>query len=201
VATPLWAGFTALANELADEAGAPPVGFANPVMYKVASTIDYTRDFHDIVSGCTPNGKSGPEDNEYCAGPGYDLTTGLGSPKSDLIYELSGVPSFWFYCQGPLFTNDASPQQTPFKWSPVGAGAKAPGPGECAWADRGPRGTEIKSGYSNVILGDLHQVANLPAGKYAALGVYRNPNADNDMAVTQIIGFVEPPFSGSPFLP
>jgi subtilase family serine protease len=201
VATPLWAGFTALVNQLTTAAGAPPVGFANPTMYKIATTNAYIRSFHDIVSGCTPNGKSGVEANEYCAGPGYDLTTGLGSPKSGLIYELSGVPSFLFYCQGPLFTNDASPQETPFRWSHVGAGAESPGPGECAWADRGPRGTEIKAGYANVILGDLHQVANLPAGKYAAIGVYNDPKADHDMAVTQIIGLVEPPFSSSPTLP
>jgi hypothetical protein len=69
------------------------------------------------------------------------------------------------------------------------------------WADRGPRGTEIKSGDSNVIYGYLNQVANLPAGKYAELGVYRDPNIDNDMVVTQIVGLVSPPFSASVTLP
>jgi hypothetical protein len=41
----------------------------------------------------------------------------------------------------------------------------------------------------------------LPAGEYAAIGVYRDPNADNDMVVTQIIGKVKPPFGSSPTLP
>ncbi len=51
-----------------------------------------------------------------------------------------------------------------------------PGPGECAWADRAPSGTEIMSGNSNVISGSLHKVANLAAGKYAKIGVYKDPS-------------------------
>jgi hypothetical protein len=112
-----------------------------------------------------------------------------------------GVPSFPLYCQGPLNTSTAPTPLTAFKWSSKGAGAASPGPGECAWADRGPQGTEIKSGNSNVISGYLNQVANLPAGRYAEIGVYRDPNAGNDLVVTQVVGVVTPPFSSSPILP
>jgi hypothetical protein len=42
--------------------------------------------------------------------------------------------------------------------------------------------------------GWLNQVANLPAGKFAKIEVYRDPNESNDMVVTKIDGFVEPPF-------
>ena len=77
LATPLWAGYMALVNELAANAGEDSVGFANPSLYSIASGSDYDTNFHDIVSGCNPD-KSG---KQYCAGTGYDLVTGLGSPR------------------------------------------------------------------------------------------------------------------------
>jgi hypothetical protein len=52
-----------------------------------------------------------------------------------------------------------------------------------------------------VIIGYLNQVANLPAGEYAEIGVYRDPNFSNDLMVTKIVGIVSPPFSSSPVLP
>lgn len=192
-AAPFWAGYMALVNQLAANGGAASVGFANPALYSIASTSAYETDFHDVVSGCNPDSSG----NIYCAGPGYDLVTGLGSPQHLLIYALSGVQSFPLYCQGPLTTSSGL---TPFKWASQGAGAASPGPGECAWGDRAPRGTEIKSGDSNVISGTLNQVANLPAGKFGEIGVYRDPTS-NDMVVTQVVGLVSPPFSSSPTLP
>jgi hypothetical protein len=110
-------------------------------------------------------------------------------------------PSFPLYCQGPLSTSASLEPQTPFKWAKEGAGAASPGKGECAWADRGPRSIEIKSGGGNVIYGFLNQLANLPDGKFSEIGVYRDPNVDNDMVVTQLVGFVTPPFSPKPVLP
>jgi subtilase family serine protease len=196
-ATPLWAGYMALVNELAASYGNPGAGFANPAMYKIAATKAYDTDFHDVVSGCTPNSK---DNNQYCAAQGYDLTTGLGSPKHALIYALSAALAYPLYCQGPLVTKSGSNPTTSFKWASKGAGAASPGPGECAWADRGPRGTEIKAGDSNTIAGDLAAVASLPAGKFAAIGVYNDPHT-HDMDATQIVGFVKPPFSPTPSLP
>ena len=149
------------------------------------------------MSGCTPDGSG----NEYCAGPGCDLATGLGTPKAGLINALSGVTSYPLYCQGPLVTSTAPTPLTPLKWSSTSAGAKSPGPGECAWAGRGPRGTEIKTGDGNVISGKLSEVANLKSGEYAEIGVYNDPKAGNDMVVTQVVGLVKPPFSSTPTLP
>ena len=181
-ATPLWAGFMALTNELAANyfGSSTSVGFANPALYSIAATSAYATSFHDVLTGCTPD-KSG---NSYCAGTGYDLATGLGSPQHGLIYELSGVSSYPLYCKGPLVSTGSS---TPFKWASQGAGAASPGAGECAWADRAPEGTEIGSGGGNVISGNLNQVANLAAGKYAEIGVYNDPTGHH-MVVTQIVG-------------
>jgi len=99
--------------------------------------------------------------------------TGLGSPQHALIYDLSGVHSFPLYCQGPLKTTSGL---TRFKWAMQGAAAANPGPGQCAWANRAPTPPEIKSGGGNVISGTLNQVANLSAGSFAEIGVYRVPD-------------------------
>jgi len=192
-ATPIWAGYMALLNELAAKAGGPSVGYANPALYSVASSSSYDQNFHDVVSGCAPDSAG----DTNCAGTGYDLVTGLGTPTTQLIYSLSGIQAYPLYCQGPLST---SSNLTPFKWAAQGAGAASPGPGECAWADRAPAGTEVKSGDTNTISGDLHQVASLPAGKYAEIGVYNDPTT-HDMVVTQIVGLVTPPFLSKLTLP
>jgi hypothetical protein len=112
-------------------------------------------------------------------------------------------PSYPLYCQGPLSTTTAQvpTPTTVFKWAATGAGAQPPGPGECAWADRPARGTEVHPGDTGVIFGYLNQVANLPAGEYSEVGVYRDPAFGNDLVVTQIVGLVSPPFSATPVLP
>jgi hypothetical protein len=125
----------------------------------------------------------------------------LGATNQTYFNIEPGLPSYPLYCQGPLVTSSAPVPLTPFHWSSEGAGAGSPGPGECAWPDRGPRGTEIKSGNSNVIYGYLNQVANLPKGKYAEIGVYNDASVGNDMVVTQVVGLVSPPFSSSATLP
>ena len=51
-----------------------------------------------------------------------------------------------------------------------------------------------------MIRGLNNQVANLASGKFAEIGVYRDPT-NFDMVVTQMVGLVTPPFSSSPILP
>jgi len=113
-------------------------------------------------------------------------------------HAVAQQPSFPLYCQGPLQTVGFI---THFRWSSTGAGAQNPGPGQCAWADRGPRGSEIQAGDTNVIFGGLGQVANLPSGQFSEIGVFRDPNQNNWLRVTRVVGFVTPPFSAIPVLP
>lgn len=77
VATPLWAGFMALANQLAALEGLPFVGFANPSIYWTGTHAGYTEFFHDITNGNNFNSSS---PTEFSATTGYDLCTGWGSP-------------------------------------------------------------------------------------------------------------------------
>jgi subtilase family serine protease len=79
-ASPIWAGFIALANEEAAIEGKPVVGFINPRIYSLGHDAGYTSWFHDITVG-----KSGI----YNCEPSYDLVTGLGSPQGQsLIVHL-----------------------------------------------------------------------------------------------------------------
>ena len=82
-ATPLWAGFMALTNQQAAANGNPPVGFLNPLIYRIGSGPSLQTDMHDITTGT--NGF-------FAAVAGYDLATGWGSPAGQgLINDLSGT--------------------------------------------------------------------------------------------------------------
>jgi kumamolisin len=75
-AAPLWAAFVALANATPACTGAP-VGFANPALYAIAGGA-FSSSFNDVISG--DNNFTG--DGGFSARPGYDMTTGLGSPNA-----------------------------------------------------------------------------------------------------------------------
>lgn len=88
-ATPMWAGFIALANQQAVSNGDALVGFVNPALYTniYANGTEYANDFHDITSGGNSKGST----------VGYDLSTGLGSPTGQsLINDLLGSPTSGF---------------------------------------------------------------------------------------------------------
>jgi subtilase family serine protease len=80
-ATPMWAGYLALANQQAAASG-KTIGYINPIIYPDALTSSYSTLFHDITSGSC---------GTYSAITGYDLCTGWGSPKTTgLINTLAG---------------------------------------------------------------------------------------------------------------
>ncbi|HVT99549.1 MAG TPA: protease pro-enzyme activation domain-containing protein [Acidobacteriaceae bacterium] len=81
IASPLFAGYLALINQYSTQQNLEPVGFINPAIYTIAKSPPlYARYFHDIISG-----SSGP----FNATKGYDLVTGLGSPRCGMIAGLS----------------------------------------------------------------------------------------------------------------
>lgn len=77
-ASPIWAGFIALANQQAAANGKPVVGFLNPTIYGLARLSTYPTLFHDIASGTS---------GKYTAVKGYDLVTGLGSPQGAALID------------------------------------------------------------------------------------------------------------------
>ena len=94
-ATPMWAGYVALANQQAAANGQGPAGFINPTIYPQNVGSAYGTNFHDITSGTS---------GSYSAVTGYDLVTGWGSPTPALINALAGTQT-----QTPSFTIAASP--------------------------------------------------------------------------------------------
>jgi hypothetical protein len=90
-AAPLWAGFTALVNQQSQQNGGGPMGFLNPTLYDIGLTGGSVNDlysvcFHDISDGRTNANGFG---NGFTTVPGYDLTTGWGTPSCPLINQLS----------------------------------------------------------------------------------------------------------------
>ena len=97
-AAPRWAGFMALINQQATEAGTAPkggIGFLNPTIYSIGASGNYTTEIHDITNG---NNETDNQPIWYNAVTGYDLVTGWGSPNGQsFIDALAGplVSGFW----------------------------------------------------------------------------------------------------------
>lgn len=84
-AAPQWAALIAIADQgrALDGEAALTSSTLLPMLYNAPST-----DFHDITSGTTDGS---PHES---AGPGYDLTTGLGTPVANLLVStLVGTPA------------------------------------------------------------------------------------------------------------
>jgi subtilase family serine protease len=91
--TPQIAGLIALANQLRAQNGKGPIGYLNPVLYKLPP-----EDFNDIVPQTFGPVTLG-DNTQYGSGvpgfpttPGYDLTTGLGSPRAyKFVHDLADL--------------------------------------------------------------------------------------------------------------
>ena len=80
LASPMWAGVMAVIDSYALDAGnvsIPQLGFVNPALYDILKSPAYNSSFFDITQGYSGPNPSYP----YLAGPGWDPTTGLGSPN------------------------------------------------------------------------------------------------------------------------
>jgi subtilase family serine protease len=92
LATPLWAGMAAIADQGRVLAGGKPLGSTAMLtdLYNLANVAP--GDFHDITQG----------NNGFPAGPGYDLVTGLGSPKANLL--VPDLAAYGLASQSSLIT-------------------------------------------------------------------------------------------------
>ena len=77
VATPCWAGLVALADQIRVSAGLTNLDGPTQTLPRLYSLP--ASDFHDITSGTSTR------QPEYTAAAGYDLVTGLGTPKANLL--------------------------------------------------------------------------------------------------------------------
>lgn len=86
LAAPEWAAFTALTDEYLRSVGDRPVGFANPLLYKLANGPRRFPPFHGVAAGAN---------DFYPVTSGYNMVTGLGTPDvwnltRDLVPLLKG---------------------------------------------------------------------------------------------------------------
>jgi len=173
-AAPLWAAFTALANQLAKAKGQPPVGFINPAIYALGKGASYNSFFHDIATGSNTNGVS---PTEFFAVPGYDLCTGWGTPNgSNLLYALA-LPERLQITPG---TNLTAGGQTGGPFIPAAQTYSLTNTGAApldwtlattvSWLDLSTTsGTLATSGPAATVTVSLNSDANhLPPGNYAA---------------------------------
>ena len=89
-AAPLWGALIAMINQkLATIPGSTPVGYFNPLLYKM---LGKSNAFKDITSGT--NDAHGNLGGAYTAGPGWDACSGWGSPNGkNLLLALTGGAS------------------------------------------------------------------------------------------------------------
>jgi subtilase family serine protease len=79
-AAPVWAALFALADASGGCRGTA-VGFANPTLYTLAGQAQSTY-FNDITSGNNDFMPSGNTSGSFAASAGYDMASGLGTPKA-----------------------------------------------------------------------------------------------------------------------
>jgi subtilase family serine protease len=82
-ASPFWAGVAAIANQVAGR----PLGYLNPAFYKIGESAQYGSAFRDITSGDNTDSTDGNVPG-YQAAPGWDPTTGWGTPNAAKLVPL-----------------------------------------------------------------------------------------------------------------
>ncbi len=176
--TPLWAGFTALANQQAAALGGAPLGFLNPALYgfvaNVTNSSAYAGFFHDPTTG---NNEWSESPTQYVAVAGYDLCTGLGTPAGTnlinalvalddpfevlpgtnlLVYGPPGGP----FSSGQFFYALTNSSATSLSWTISGVSA---------WLNpSAASGTLTALGQTNLSFSLNAAASNLVVGVYAA---------------------------------
>lgn len=182
-ATPLWAGFIALANQLALTNREPTVGFINPAVYAMGkgnNSLSYATLFHDITTG---NNESPRSPGKFSAVAGYDLCTGWGTPTgSNLLSALAFpeplriTPAAGAVISGPVggpfnpvavaygLTNNSL---NLLRWSLVNTSL---------WLNVSPtNGVLLSGGIASTVMASANTiVSNLVAGSYSATLLFTN---------------------------
>ncbi len=180
-AAPLWAGFTALANQQAVANGKPTAGFINPAIYAVAKTASYPSIFADVVTG---NNFWSNSPTAFPAVPGYDLCTGWGTPLGDnMIDLLSGASDALAVAPGRGFVA-VGPQNGPFTFTNMtflltNSGAASLNwslVNTSSWLTASASGGTLSPGgpATNIIVSVNTTGFNLPPGTYSASLLFTN---------------------------
>ena len=80
LSSPTWAGLIGIADQGRVLAGGSPLNGPNQTLPALYSGVDYLNNFHDITTDFNGEGNNG-----FPTLPGYDLDTGIGSPRADQL--------------------------------------------------------------------------------------------------------------------
>ena len=112
-ASPMWAGLCALINEARAGAGLSAVGMLGPHIYPLLSTPSYpsayAANFNDVTSG---NNATRRSSGKYAATTGFDLCTGVGTPKTEPIATLLAGSTGLVGIQAPAGVQSVAPGQS-----------------------------------------------------------------------------------------
>lgn len=182
-AAPLWAGFTALINQRATQAGQPPVGFIVPAVYALGKSTNYNAVFNDTTNG---NNFWTSSPTNFPAVPGYDLCTGWGTPKGSALINALAMPDPLGVVPG-LPAPIIGPMGGPFIASTLNFGVSNSGGAALTWSLSGVPPWLTASATSgslpgngpgqfgaNVALSVNTLASNLLAGSYATNLVFSN---------------------------
>ena len=90
--SPQWAGLIALTDQMAGSR----VGGINKTVYKLGKGKNASQYFHDVTTGQNGLPDFGPGTGTpiagFSAGPGYDMTTGMGSPIASALVPAIAKP-------------------------------------------------------------------------------------------------------------
>jgi hypothetical protein len=106
---PCWAALLAIADQAAGQSGPLTSSQMLARIYAASSTTGPTYAYHDVTSGAN---------SSYSAGPGYDLVTGLGSPRANVV-----VAALAGFSETPTPSAPAGNINTllpTFQWSAIG---------------------------------------------------------------------------------
>ncbi len=115
LAAPLWAGFAALYDDYAQKNNDQLLGFANPMLYRLAATAK-NRPLFDVTTAQSTADLASP-----FPGPGWDASTGLGSFNAWTLVHDAASPRPEPPCPSTP-TQTATPAATPTTPSPPAAG-------------------------------------------------------------------------------
>lgn len=105
--TPLVAAMVTLWNDILISQGKPPLGFLNPWLYNLAA--NYPEAFSDVVVGnnrCLTSMNTTCCEHGFSASIGWDATTGLGTPRFDVISQILAGTYPRSYSSTSNVTND-----------------------------------------------------------------------------------------------
>jgi hypothetical protein len=149
---PQWAGLIATANQGRAAKGLSTLSNAASDLYALKTTSTYSTNFYDVTSGTA---------GRYSCSTGYDLVTGLGSPKASSIISALIASSDTVSSSG---SSGSSSNNNNNYFGP--GGRRTPGSGFWGWLGSARRSAEVAGGWEP-------SATNLPEAMDYPDGVFR----------------------------